>query len=104
MLAEEDATESLTPEQLEELTLMAPSLQSLLIPLLKENAIPWPEIGYEAVSTSGQCVAAMLEVAWPDQKVGIVLPEEDAAPFEAEGWTVIQSEGLSSETLKESLT
>ena len=96
--------EGLSEEQVEELELLHPDLQPLLVPLLKESAMPWPEFGYEATTSSGQCGTAMLEVAWPDRKVGIALPQDEVAQFEIEGWTLFSSENLDPDTLVKALS
>jgi DEAD/DEAH box helicase domain-containing protein len=101
--AAETETESLTLDQLEELELIEPSLQSVLVPLLKEKTIPWPEFGYEATTASGQCGASMLEAAWPDRKVGIALPGDDASQFEKDGWKILPAADLTTQILEVTL-
>lgn len=101
---DEKAAEALTPEQQEELELLDPALQPLLVPLLKAMTIPWPEIGYEATSAGGQCRNSMLEVAWPTLKVGITLPGDDVTQFENEAWRILPLEGLTAESLTATLT
>lgn len=94
-----DDAGSLTPEQGELLELLDQSLQPVLIPLLKSKTIPWPEIGYEATSDTGQCGSAMLEVAWPELKIGIAIPGNELSAFEALGWKIHHAEGLTSAEL-----
>lgn len=96
--------ETLNEEQLEELELLDPGLQPLLVPLLKEAVLPWPEFGYEATSSSGQCGSSILEVAWPEQKVGIALPQDDPTAFESEGWTIFSSDQISAESLSQAFS
>ena len=89
-----DDNSALTPDQWEELELLDRSLQPILIPLLKTGAIPWPQIGYEGTSDTGQCSTAMLEAAWPELKTGIAIPENMFSTFEALGWKILPAEGL----------
>jgi hypothetical protein len=103
-VTDETPTEALSEEQLEELEMLDPSLQPLLVPLLKQTVLPWPEFGYEATSSSGQCGTSILEVAWPDQKVGIALPRDEATAFEAEGWTIFSSKQVTAETLSQAIS
>jgi len=65
--------------------------------MVKSGAVPFPDIGYEHIKASGKLSGAMLEAAWPALKIGIATQADDAAPFLADGWTVL--EGLSSEEL-----
>jgi len=91
---------SLSSEQIEELELLDESLQPLLIPALKDAELPWPEMGYEAIGSSGQCSSSFLEVAWPGKKVGIALPDDETTDFIKDGWTVLLADGLDLENLK----
>ena len=105
----EEKTECTTGEylsdgQLEELELLDPGLQPLLVPLLKEAILPWPEFGYEATSSSGQCSSSILEVAWPEQKIGIALPSDETTAFEADDWTIFSSDLLSAESLSQAFS
>jgi len=100
----EEHGDELTSQELDELELLDPSLQPLLIPLLKSRVIPWPALGYEYVTASGQCGTSILEVAWPEKKLGIALPSDDASQFEADSWTIIPSDGFDAETLTAALT
>jgi hypothetical protein len=90
-------------DQLEQIELLDESLHPLLVPLLKNGAIPWPEIGYEALSSGGQCGASMLEAAWPEQKTGIALPGDDVSWFTQHDWTVLSTEDTTPEALIQSL-
>ena len=94
---------ALSDEHLEELELLEPSLQPILIPLLKESKIPWPEFGFEATSAAGTCSESFLEVAWPEIKVGIALPSDDTGQFKKDGWAILDSESLNQEELKSAL-
>lgn len=96
-----EAAESglLTADQRDELEMLDPSLQPILVPLLSSGAIPWPEFGYDATSASGQCAAAMLEVAWPDQQLGIALKGDDVSAFADHGWSVLFPEDCQSDDL-----
>ena len=49
-----------------------------------------PETGFELTGPAGRVIAEA-ELAWPERKVAVLLPEqrEWAAAFEAEGWRVI---------------
>jgi hypothetical protein len=76
----------------------------LLVPLLKRGALPWPEFGYEATSSSGQCASSILEVAWPKIKVGIALPENDTGHFENQNWTLFSSQDVSEESLVKAIS
>ena len=84
----------LTEKQSEELEMIDPVLQSVLVPLLKSGSIPWPEFGYEATDEHGRCGTSMIEVAWPLQKIGIALPSNDTKDFEKNGWTILPLENL----------
>lgn len=84
----------LTEKQSEELEMIDPILQPILVPLLKSGSIPWPEFGYEATDEQGRCGTSMIEVAWPLQKIGIGLPFNDTKDFEKDGWTILPLENL----------
>jgi DEAD/DEAH box helicase domain-containing protein len=95
-----ESDSELTEAQCEELELLDPSLQPVLVPLLKSGSIPWPEFGYEATDKKGRCGTSMIEVAWPLQKIGIALPSDEFNDFEQEGWTILPLENLDSITIK----
>ena len=42
----------------------------------------------------------MLEVAWPDQKIGIYLPNNNVATFAATGWVILPAAAVSVEMLR----
>jgi hypothetical protein len=96
--------EALSADQIEELELLDPTLQTLLVPLLKQGSLPWPEFGYEGTSSSGQCGTSILEVAWPGVKVGIALPENDADQFENQNWTIFPGATVSAEPLLKAIS
>jgi hypothetical protein len=96
----QDSTSALSEEQMELLELLDPSLQPVLIPLLKEAAIPWPEFGYEAIDEQGRCGNSMLELAWPEKSIGIALPPNDIEDFLKAGWTVLLPADLDADTLQ----
>ena len=102
--ADDTSADALTDEQLEELEMLDPSLQPLLVPLLKQAVLPWPEFGYEATTSSGQCGSSILEVAWPKQKVGIALPQDETTAFNTEGWTIFLSDQVSAESLFQAIS
>ena len=85
---------TLNETQIEELGMLDPLLQPVLIPLLKNAKVPWPEFGYEAIDDQGRCGTSMLEVAWPKLKVGIALPTDDISGFEKSGWIIIHLSDL----------
>jgi len=89
-----ESDSELTDKQREELEMLDPLLQPVLVPLLRSGSIPWPEIGYEATDEQGRCGTSMIEVAWPLQKIGIALPANDTKDFEKDGWTIVPLENL----------
>ena len=56
------------------------------------RGLPLPDPGYELAS-DGDKVLGQCELAWPDHKVAVFLPEdEESLPvFEKMGWKVLQS-------------
>jgi hypothetical protein len=87
-----------TEEQSDELQMLHSSLQSRLIPLLAAGSVPWPEFAYEFIDEAGRCGTCMLEVAWPSEKIGIVLPDHDASDFEKAGWQILHADHFDSAT------
>jgi len=85
--------------ELEELELLHPSIQGTLIPLLKAGKIAWPEMSLEGTSSDGTCNTSLLEVAWPDKKVGVFVEGDDTSSFEKQGWHLISSDQLSANLL-----
>lgn len=57
------------------------------LPLLQELArldnLPIPDLGLELSDGS------VVSIGWEDLKVGVLLDDEDPAPFIAAGWTII---------------
>jgi DNA helicase-4 len=87
---------SLTPAQENALgDLLDPSLASLITELYLSGCCSWPEIGYEARNSRGLCTGSMLEVAWPDSKIGIALASNDVGSFAASGWTYLPAATVS---------
>jgi DEAD/DEAH box helicase domain-containing protein len=56
---------------------------------------PIPEIGFELEDSKGQ-VCAQAELAWPQKKVALILPDEaeNISAFEAGGWKVLSLSDL----------
>ena len=85
------------PEGWEEaISLVAPELR----PAMEHWSglgLPVPEAGFELAGPGGRVIAEA-ELAWSEQKVAVLLPEQQAwaAPFEEGGWKVLDSdsEGL----------
>lgn len=100
----EAAATKLDQEQLELLESLDPLLQAILVPLLKNSKIPWPEFGYESMDDQGRCGVSMLELAWPTQKIGIAVPANDIADFVNVGWTILQPPDLVASTLESLFT
>ncbi len=92
---------SLTPAQENELTLLGdPRLRPIINELYLSGAGPWPVIGYEGQDSSRHCTDSMLEVAWPDQKIGIYLPTNNVTTFAATGWVILPAATVSMEMLR----
>ena len=85
--------------ELEELELLHPSIQGTLVPLLKSGKITWPKMSFEGISSDGTCNTSLLEVAWPDKKVGVFVDGDDTSSFEKQGWHLISSDQLSANLL-----
>ncbi|HOQ29941.1 MAG TPA: HNH endonuclease, partial [Armatimonadota bacterium] len=51
-----------------------------------------PEVGYEPEDASG-AVCGQVELAWPEQKVAVALPDQadGKAALEAQGWAVLSA-------------
>ena len=60
-----------------------------LVDKFVEKGLPVPEVGYELTNDSGEVIAEV-ELAWPERKVAIVLPEQidHGNVFEKNGWDV----------------
>lgn len=86
---------------------LPPSLQSQLTDLSEERlreviadlylsgACGWPTFGYEAIGPDGRCTGSMLEIAWPDNKIGIATPVNDDTSFIASGWKILPAATVS---------
>ena len=70
------------------LALAAEEVASLLNRMMRGGAAP-PEVGFELVDEAGE-VSAEAELAWPDRRIVVLLPEQEAfaAAFVAAGWEV----------------
>ena len=88
----------LTDDQKEELEdlgeTFGPALPPILATLHRDLKQEWPATPFEGLSNSG-VIEAQLEVAWPDDKVGLFLPGDDVGIFRKQGWRLIE---LSPET------
>lgn len=98
-----EAASILTGEQLEELSLLDTSLSTVLAPLLKDGSVPYPEFGYELLNKSGGIEGSMAEVAWPDAKVIIALPNDDTSGFLKTKWTILNAEGITADSILKTL-
>ncbi len=95
----EAVTGKLTYIQLEELDLIKDNrLRELITLLAGQQVIPWPVVGYEG-GTAELSDGTMLEVAWPDYKIGIALPGDQIAPFKRRKWTIFHAETVTKEEL-----
>lgn len=76
----------------ESIGLAAPGLRPLLAEL-SERGMPVPEVGFELAGDGG-AVVAEAELAWPDRRIAVLLPEPggSAAAFAAAGWRVLESD------------
>jgi DNA helicase-4 len=99
----ETVTQELSDTQSEELDLIKDArLRELIKMLARQQSIPWPEIGYEG-GTSEVTDGTMLEVAWPDYKVGIALPEHRIGAFKHRKWTVFDAETVTKDDILSSM-
>jgi DNA helicase IV len=80
--------------------LLDPSLGGLVTELYLSGCCPWPYIGYEGLDSQGRCTDSILEVAWPDFKVGIALPTNDVRPFVANGWTILPATSVNASAMR----
>ena len=69
--------------------LVDPRLRGLVMTLFRRR-VSAPVVGYELTRDTG-AVLAESELAWPERKVAVLLPEkrEWKSPFESAGWWVI---------------
>lgn len=96
---------SLTPAQeIEIADLGEPRLRSIITEAYLSGTCPWPVIGHEGVDSRGRCTDSMLEVAWPDQKIGIYLPTSNVSSFSATGWVILPAAAVSVEMLRSILS
>lgn len=96
---------SLTKAQEEALEgLLDPSLGSIITTLYLSGCCLWPEIPYEALDPRGICTGSMLEVAWPDSKIGIALASNDVDSFVTSGWTILPAATVSVTELRDLLS
>ncbi|HEX8494415.1 MAG TPA: DEAD/DEAH box helicase [Pyrinomonadaceae bacterium] len=60
-----------------------------LLSICGERGLPLPDVGFELTDARG-VVAGYAELAWPDKKVALLLPEQSelAQTFERGGWTI----------------
>ena len=72
--------------------LVDPRLRGLVMTLFRRR-VSAPVVGYELTRSTG-AVLAESELAWPERKVAVLLPEkrEWKAPFERDGWWVIRAD------------
>ena len=64
-------------------------LRHLIAELYLTGTCGWPTLGYEAIDASGRCTGSMLEIAWPDNKIGIATPANDVGSFKASCWKIL---------------
>ena len=96
---------NLTPAQDSELALIGDSrLRPLITELYLSGACPWPVIGYEGRDSTHHCTDSMLEVAWPDQKIGIYLPTNIVTTFAANGWVILPAAAVTLDMLRSVLS
>lgn len=97
--------EDLSPKLRNELTdFCDEQFHSLIADLYLSGASGWPSFGYEAIGADGRCTGSMLEVAWPDNKIGISIPTNDAGSFEASGWEIFPATTASAIELRNLFT
>jgi hypothetical protein len=92
---------TLSAAEREELELIADvRLRDLIATLAIEQSIPFPTVGFDG-GTGDVADGSMLEVAWPDYKIGIATPENQIAPFERRKWTIFRSETVAPDDLRQ---
>ena len=84
------------PEWTEACELVHNSLAGL-VSSLAIGGLPAPVIGYELIDGSG-CVVGEAEMAWPADRVAVVLTSDLISVFSAAGWTVIVADDQQIET------
>ena len=55
---------------------------------MAEMGMPVPEVGFELADSAGRVVAEA-ELAWPDERLAVLLGEESTVPFEEADWQVV---------------
>lgn len=91
----------LSPTQQSELAdLHDDRLRHLIAELYLSGACGWPTIGYEAIDATGRCTGSMLEIAWPDNNIGIATPANDVGSFNASGWKILPTATVSAIDLR----
>jgi DNA helicase-4 len=92
---------TLSAAECEELDLIADvHLRDLIATLAIEQSIPFPTVGFDG-GTGDVADGSMLEVAWPDYKIGIAIPENQIGTFERRQWTIFRSETVSPNALRQ---
>ena len=61
------------------------ALLMALQPSILERDLAPPEVGYELAGAKNE-VLAEAELAWPEQKLAVILAPEDRPSFESAGW------------------
>jgi hypothetical protein len=81
------------PSELEELLEYCDERCRDVVRSCSEEGKPLPVVGYELQDEQGR-VCAEAELAWPSEKVAVLLPEqaEAAEDFAAQGWKVFSTE------------
>ena len=101
--APDSSLTALNAHQMEELSLLDPTLALILAPLLKSGSVPYPSFGYELLDAAGQTTGSFAEAAWPEKKTIITLPNDDISKFKEDEWTIFPAEGLISDTILKQL-
>ncbi|MCP9820013.1 DEAD/DEAH box helicase [Synechococcus sp. Cruz-9H2] len=66
--------------------------------LLLQEKIPFPDLGYELEGARGDVAGPMADLAWPQQRLALVLESGDQPAFEAAGWQCWLAEDPPDET------
>lgn len=91
----------LSVSQQEDLAVLDDSrLREVIDNLYRTGSCPWPVIGFEGTDSSGTIDRTILEVAWPDCRVGVAVPEDDPTPFLRNGWTIYEAATVTEAELK----
>jgi hypothetical protein len=78
----------LSDDEIEELQMIDSEILVKIATVLKSGQLPFPEVGYEFKGSDGLIGTCLIEVAWPEQKIGLVTSDEDRPAVESAGWTV----------------